>query len=147
MMPRYDSSPVFKHLDRLVHYSFLIQLLSVKRYPLHLSDPQLLSVTSWGGAEEREVLSSSPWYPVIGCLGMAQSCIRGGLNWVLRSISLLSGWSNTGTGFLKRWSMLQASQCLRGIWTMPLTTHFSLVSPEVVRQLDHMIIVAPVQLK
>ena len=27
------------------------------------------------------------------------------------------GWSNTVTGFLERWSMSQACQCLRGIWT------------------------------
>lgn len=25
---------------------------------------------------------------------------------------------------------------LKGIWTMPLTSHFNLVTPEVVRQLD-----------
>lgn len=30
---------------------------------------------------------------------------------------LTTGWSNTGTGFLKRWSMPQACQCLRGVWT------------------------------
>jgi len=29
---------------------------------------------------------------------MAQSCIRGGLDWTLGIICLLSGWSNTGTG-------------------------------------------------
>ena len=27
---------------------------------------------------EREVLISSPWYPVLGCMGMAQSCIPQG---------------------------------------------------------------------
>lgn len=32
------------------------------------------------------------------------------------------GWSNTGSGFLERWLMLQACQCLRVIWTMPLIT-------------------------
>jgi len=30
-----------------------------------------------------------------------------------------------GTGFLERWSMPQARQCLRGIWTMPLITRFN----------------------
>lgn len=27
---------------------------------------------------EREMLISSPWYPMTGLMGMAQSCIRGG---------------------------------------------------------------------
>ena len=35
------------------------------------------------------------------------------------------GCPNPGTGFLERWSMPQACQCLRGIWTMPLMTCFS----------------------
>ena len=30
---------------------------------------------------EREVLSSSPWYPVTGCV--VQSCARGSLDWTL----------------------------------------------------------------
>ncbi|GAB0195126.1 hypothetical protein GRJ2_001977900 [Grus japonensis] len=51
---------------------------------------------------EREVLSSSLWDPVIGHMGMVQSCTRGGLDWTLGSISLARGWSNTGTGFLER---------------------------------------------
>ena len=46
---------------------------------------------------EREVLSSSPWYPVTGHVGMVQSCIRGGLDGTLGSISLPRGWSDTGT--------------------------------------------------
>lgn len=28
-------------------------------------------------------------YPVIGCMGIVQSCVRGGLDWTLGSISLL----------------------------------------------------------
>ena len=55
------------------------------------------------------------WDPVPGCLGMAQSRTRGGSDWALGSISLLRGWSNPGTGFLERWSMPQACQCLRSI--------------------------------
>ncbi|KAK4824758.1 hypothetical protein QYF61_018492, partial [Mycteria americana] len=62
---------------------------------------------------------------VTGHMGMVQSCASGGLDWTLGSISLPRGWSNTGTGFLERWSMPQACQCLRGIWTMPLTTCFN----------------------
>ena len=67
-------------------------------------------------------------YPVIGHVEMAQSCVRGGSDLTLGSISLPRGWSKTGTGFLERWSMPQACQFLRGIWTMPLTTYFNLVS-------------------
>lgn len=54
--------------------------------------------------------------------GTAQSCARGGLHWALGSLCLARGWSNTGTGFLERWSMLQACQCFRRVWTTPLTT-------------------------
>jgi len=50
-----------------------------------------------GGAEQFSLVSS------IGCMAMAQSCARGGLDWALESISLLIGWSNTGTGLLERW--------------------------------------------
>ena len=96
---------------------------------------------------ERKVLISSPWDPVRGHMGMVQSCIRGDLDRTLGSTSLLKGWSNTGTGFLETWSIPQACQYLRGIWTMPLTTCFNLVSPEVLRQLDYRIVVGPFQLK
>ena len=55
---------------------------------------------------------------------------------------------------VKHWNRLprdvinsQAYQCLRGIRTMPLTTCFNLVSPEVLRQLDYRIVVGPFQLK
>jgi len=78
---------------------------------------------------EREVLSSSLCNPVIGHVGMFQSCIRGGVDWTLGSISLPRGWSNTGTVLLGRWSMPQACQFLRGIWTMPLITRFNFWSP------------------
>ena len=74
---------------------------------------------------EREVLISSPWYPVIGCTGMAQSCTRGRSDLPLGNISLPRGWSNTRTVFLGRCSMPQACQCLRGIWTMPLIICFN----------------------
>jgi len=51
---------------------------------------------------EREVLSSSPWDPVTGHVGTAQSCTKGGLDWTLGSVSLTREWSNAGTGFLER---------------------------------------------
>jgi len=73
----------------------------------------------------REVLISSPWDPVTGHVGMVQSCARGGWDWTLGSASLQREWSNTGTGFLERWSMSQACQCLRGVRTMPLITCFN----------------------
>ena len=49
---------------------------------------------------EKQMLISSSWYPVTGHMGMVQSCTSGGLDWTLGNISLLRGWSNTGTGFL-----------------------------------------------
>lgn len=82
----------------------------------------LLSATSWGREMEKEMLLSSsanrwqetwerhktvPWVDQTGheepWLGM----------------SLLWGWSKTGTGFLARWLMLQACQCSGGSWIMP----------------------------
>lgn len=42
-------------------------------------------------------------YPVIGHMGMVQSCIRAGVDRTLGSISLERGWPNNGTSFLQRW--------------------------------------------
>lgn len=39
----------------------------------------------------KTLLSSPPWDPVAGCVGMAQSCTRGGSDWTLGSISSLRG--------------------------------------------------------
>ena len=47
---------------------------------------------------ESEVLSSAPWDPVIGLVGIIQSCARAGLDWTLGNISLPRGWSDTGIG-------------------------------------------------
>ena len=44
---------------------------------------------------------------------------QGDSDWTLRTVSLPWGWSNTGTGFLKRWLMPYACQCS---WTMPSIT-------------------------
>lgn len=43
---------------------------------------------------------------------------------------------NIEIGFLERWPMPQASECLKGILTMSLITGFNLVSAELFRQLD-----------
>ena len=83
------------------------------------------SQASWGGDLEREVLTSSPWDPVVGCVEMVHCCIRGGLDWTLGSISLQRRWSSIGTGSLERWLMPHTCQCFRGIWTMPLITCFN----------------------
>lgn len=69
----------------------------------------LLPTDSQEEETEREVLISSSWDPVTGCIWMAQSCARGALDWTLGSIYLLKGWSNTGTGLLERWWMSQDS--------------------------------------
>ena len=74
---------------------------------------------------EWEVLIPSPRDPWTGHLGMVESCAREGLDWTFGSISLLRGWSNPGTGLLERWSVPQACQCLRGIWTMLLIICFN----------------------
>lgn len=58
---------------------------------------------------EREVLSSS-WYPVIEHVGMVEICARRGLDLALGSISLQSGWTDMGIGFLVRWLMPPACQ-------------------------------------
>jgi len=82
-------------------------------------------IPSWGEEVEGDADLFS-LDPVIGCMGMVQSCARGGSHWTLGSISLITGWwSNSGTGFLERRLMPQDCQCLRGIWTMSLITAFN----------------------
>ena len=72
-----------------------------------------------GGAELFSLVSSDRMR------GNVSKLHRGGSDWTLGSISLPRRWSSTGTVFLERWSLPQACQCLRGIWTMPLITCFS----------------------
>lgn len=84
------------------------------------------SSASWGGEVGWEVLITSPWYPVTGCMGTVQSCFRGGSDLTLASISLLIRWSDTETGFPERWLMPQVCQCFgHDIWTMPLIICFN----------------------
>lgn len=64
-----------------------------------------------------------------GHMKMVQSSTRGSLYLTLGSFSLLSVWSTTGTDYLQGWPMPEASQCLRGICTMPLTTFFIFGQP------------------
>lgn len=54
-----------------------------------------------------------------------QSCTRGGSEWTFKSFSFLREWSNTGTGSLENWSLPQAWQHLRGVWSMPITICFN----------------------
>lgn len=56
------------------------------------------------------------WDPVTRCVAVIQSWVRMCLDWILGSISLPRGWSDTGTGFLDRWSMPQACQCFKRHW-------------------------------
>lgn len=67
----------------------------------------LRSTASWEREMERDVLSTSAWDPVAGCMGVAQSCMRGGLDWTLGSISSQRGWSNPETIFLVCWCVAQ----------------------------------------
>lgn len=64
-----------------------------------------------------------------GQMKMVQSSARGSLYLRLGSFSLLSVWSATGTDYLQRWPMPEASQCLRGLYTMLLTTFFIFGQP------------------
>lgn len=74
--------------------------------------------SSWGREVQGEVLASAPWEPVTGHVGTAQSCARGGSDWMLGKNSFPWEWSDTGKSFLERWWMLPASQHSRGIWTV-----------------------------
>lgn len=71
----------------------------------------LFSATAWGEGGELEMLSSASCDPQIGHTCIAQSCGRGGLDWILGSISILRGWSNLGSGLIERLLMLQTCQC------------------------------------
>lgn len=69
---------------------------------------------------EKEVLSSSPWDALTGCVGMVQSCTRGGLDDIKKHFftqSVVKQWNRL---FPERWLMSQTHQCLRGTWMMPL---------------------------
>lgn len=50
------------------------------------------------------------------------SCARGGIDWILGSISVPRGWADIGTGFLEGCSLPQASQSAKGICAMPFKT-------------------------
>jgi len=51
--------------------------------------------------------------PVSEHMGMGKICIRRSSDLTLGNISLTRGWSNIATGFLERWSMPYACQCLK----------------------------------
>lgn len=53
------------------------------------------------------------WNLMTGGIGMVQRCAKVQGFRLRVSISLLRGWSYTGTGFCKTWSMPQAYQCIR----------------------------------
>lgn len=63
------------------------------------------------------------WSSMTECLGMAQSCNRGGSDWALGNIHFPWWWSNTEAGFLARWLVPHGCQCSRDISPM-----FSLVN-------------------
>lgn len=73
---------------------------------------------------ENKVLSSSPWDPLTGHGNGPKPQCRA-LHGTLGSISVPKGWSNTGTGFLDGWLMLQACPCLRGTWIVPRALQWS----------------------
>lgn len=72
-----------------------LRTLCPSRLERSLGVTSLLSAASQGGKVAREVLSPSPGDPLVGCVGMVQICVRGGLDWPLKSIYLLQGWSNS----------------------------------------------------
>ena len=83
-----------------------------------------------GGAELFSVVPSDKMHG-----NGSKLCARGGLDWTLRNTSLLRGWSNTGTGFLERWSMPQGHHVKRHL-DNALNNMIQLLLSPVVRQLD-----------
>jgi len=51
----------------------------------------------------------------IGCEGMASSCIKGGLDWMLGNISSPKEWSGTGMGCPGRWWSHHPWRCSRNV--------------------------------
>lgn len=84
--------------------------------------------TAWVPEERtwRELPSSFPWDPLVGCLGMAWDAweriylgrfLRLGSQFILMTV-----WSNAVIGLLELYMMPQISHCLISIWTMFLIT-------------------------
>lgn len=93
----------------------------------------------------KTLLSSPPWDPVAGCVGMAQSCTRGGSDWTLGSISSLRGCQTLKQAS----SSLGAAQGPRpgSVWGIG-TISFSFWSAmNWVRQLDEMVTVGTFPVK
>jgi len=58
-------------------------------------------------------------------MGMVQNCSRGRFRLDIKKYFFTERVIKHWTGFLERWSIPEACQCLRAIWTMPLTTGFN----------------------
>lgn len=71
-------------------YLRTLGLSGVKKRRLR-GDGLIALEASWGGEVQRDMLSSSPWNPVAGHVGMVQSHTAGGVHGTLGSISLPRG--------------------------------------------------------
>lgn len=96
---------------------------------------------------KREVLVLSPWFVVTGCMGRAQSCIRGGFKTAGKTA--LPRGSDTAAGFLEKWLMPRAwlrVRRVRGICAMLLMASVNFESAPK-QSVEVMIFVGPFQLE
>lgn len=63
--------------------------------------------------------------PVTRHVGTDWSWTKGDLDQTSRDLSSPRWWSNTGSGYLEKWSMFQIWQCLSAFGHCSLTTHFN----------------------
>jgi len=96
---------------------------------------------------QREVLISCPWYPVAGHMRVVQICLKGDSDSTLGNISLLRGgkhWKGIPREVVDALSLSVFKRLLDNALHSKL---YLSVNPEVVRQLDYMIVVGSCEME
>ena len=92
----------------------------------YLNGPRIMlrmKLTPTAQADIRTV--SWPHSTPTKALGLASSCIRGGLDWILGKISLLKEWSGIGTGCPGKWWSHHPWRGSKTVWMWHFKTWFN----------------------
>lgn len=85
---------------------------------IHTKKPKINEKNLWNRVYILLNAGFSPWYSVTGNVGMAQSCIMAGLDWTMRSFSLLRDVVRQWNRLPRQMDDVPKGQFLRG--TVPL---------------------------